>query len=73
MATALCDFGCSGTVELPAPNTVRHNCPVHTAKALETFPVFLRPQERKVAFRAYRPVFKDVFSDFIYSVTAGTY
>jgi len=52
MATALCDFGCSGTVELSAPDAIRHNRPVHTAKTFEFLSVFFRPQKRKAAFRA---------------------
>ena len=59
MATALCDFGCSGTVELPAPDAMGHNCPVHTAKAFEAFSVFLRAQEWKAAITTDGPILSD--------------
>ncbi len=73
MATALCDFGCSGTVELPAPDAMGHNCPVHTAKAFEAFSVFLRPQQWKNALGTDGPFFSDnVLGNLVLGIAAGT-
>ena len=56
MTTVLGYFGGGSTVELPAPDAIRHNCPVHTAKAFEFISVLFRPQERKAAFRTEESV-----------------
>ena len=72
MATALCDFGCSGTVELPAPDAMGHNCPVRTAKAFEAFSVFLRAQEWKAAITTDGPFFGDnVLGNLVLGIAAG--
>ena len=52
MTIVLGYFGCSRTVILSAPDAIRHNRPVHTAKTFEFLSVFFRPQKRKAAFRA---------------------
>jgi hypothetical protein len=72
MATALCDFGCSGTVELPAPDAMGHNCPVHTAKAFEFLLIPFRPKKGKAAFGTLRYIFIHIFGQFIMGVTTRT-
>jgi len=73
MTTVLGYFGGGSTVELPAPDTIRHNCPVYAAKAFETFSVFLRAQEWKAAITTDRPFFGDnVLGNLVLGIAAWT-
>jgi len=65
-------FGCSSTVKMSAPDTIRHNRPVHTTKALVAFSVFLRAQEWKATIRTDGPFFRDgVLREFVLRIAAG--
>jgi len=73
MTTVLGYFGCSRTVILSAPDAIRHNRPVHTAKTFEFLSDLFGPQEWKAAFRADWFILTDrILRLFILGIAAGT-
>ncbi len=72
MSTVFGHPECGGAVESSAPDTVRDNCFVYTAKALESLSVLLGPQQWKPTFRAGGYIVIRIFRQFILGVAAGT-